>query len=553
MRPLLALTLAAALLSPAQAQQVQQVEVTEAPPELRPHEVRDELQRYGDVDADLETRALCAARLGSWLARRGEAVREALTACDLDGTPAALDLVRALQAAPGQTPVDDPLSEAERFLRFTDALDRTGRADALLAAMAPDHPWARAARRALERAPALEELASALDRIGHPDARTATRVRVTYLAETMFGAVTPAERVLTCDGWLLRADGQSVELFDDALQRVVFSSRRVPPEVAAVAGGPLPRIEALDADEECARWLLEPPGAHDEFDGIDTVSYRTALLVRAAWALRRGRPLLAGQLARLAQHDLGEASALHEVLAEARLELVETPWRQTIDALHEGAARRDLLPRLDLVLELLAPLADGRDEVDFYDTPVVLDVQRRAIRLRAHLEQDAVPPAPPSWATWQSWSPEERLACALAHLPEQRGPSARDEVEASTPFPPDAPPGDDRTVLDRLVDLGDLAIPALIELATDPRPTRWVTFVHRDYNDLTWEPVSVGWVALEALSNMLGEYLFERAPYERDLDALALRYQAQTREWLAAWRDRGGLGAWHESRLDRRR
>jgi hypothetical protein len=548
---LLPVVLSVWLLSPAHAQ-----DWTDVDP--RAGDVQDTLHEL--ELADVERRALAVWRLWSWVVEHGDLARHALRAAEvdadarrlvlaveaaptslppLDGLQARLDvLVAALTVA---TPSDDPLSEAVAYLSFTDALARMDDVDGALAALearAPAHPWLRATAATLGRRAAIEEIAATLERLGHPDVRGRARVEVTVHSEGGWDTTTR--------GWLLARDKRSIQLFYDA----VLAGRTFPLDPSA-------RVERLDEGVERQQWLTDPSAAWDDQagDGERCLGYRQAQLVRAAWLLRLGEPLLACRLVRLAERDNGDGDPA-VVVVQTLDELATMRTYEALEALANGAPREEVARALSGAVDVRArALASGHLVHPNYRDDLTRD-HGRAVALRdgveGQVEEDRLRAPPPSWETWQRWTPAERVACALTFLRDQAGQvwmdkAGCDPLFTDAVFPPDSPPlpppepgtfgwGSRRSVADRLIELGDAAVPALIELLDDARPTRSVEWL---------QVLPLSRVAERILESMWQAGLLRWPRAGEDRRQVARENQAKAREWLARW---GTLGVWHAAR-----
>lgn len=523
-------------------------------PPVDAFDVRDALHCYEEGDA--EGRALAVARVWGWLDDYPEATRIALgvVASDEEGYPRGiLEAFRAtttprpaltggaatpegLLAALRTPAAGDPFVAAVAYLRFTEALERTSDLDATLTALeraAPCHPWLAAVTAMRAKVALARSLAGPLERLGGPDPTSATRCVVRWF-EAPPGAVSwpLSEQVRVTAGWLVRDDERTITLLTDVGRRLVISRAPAPAEIVATYG-PLPRLERLDLAAESRAWLLAPD------DGYP-FGHAEQALVRAAWHARRGEELLAARLVKLAASELGGTD--EELAARLRTCVADLAWVCALEALGAGSPRIEVAARLQAIIEVVEPAAGFHEDIARF----LVQADRLRVGLEAQARLDARRPAAPSWATWQRWSPQERLACLLDHLRDEAATASglwgqADPLSAQGRFPSDAPAGNATT---RLRELGDTALPSLVALLVDLGPTR---SIDDDRLGTPSDVVPLARVAEACLEALWCERLLDARDDPKDPLAAWRARQAQANGWLATWGERG-LAAWHAAR-----
>ncbi|MCO5167107.1 MAG: hypothetical protein M9894_12215 [Planctomycetes bacterium] len=496
---------------------------------------------------------------------------------DVDGLTALLD----------DPPGEDPLARAVRLALLTRGLDRQaalGQALDALADRRPDHPWV---VQALARWAGARGLLAGIDALFTTldlpfDPSSTPRMTVVGAwsndddddddeddEDEDVDGDDPKGREDVAGAWLLERDGDHATLMDDRLRRrkLVLGRR-------SSATGPLPKLEPRDLDADLRDCWLGTEGVPL---GPGPRRHATAgsLALRAWWALRAGRPWSAACLAQACAPDETrrpgrEADALSWIAVDvaravqlaAFVDLGDLRPRGPIAAtLRRTAAALDLPPRL-------GPLDPA------WDDPERLELRAEVLDLAARLEaqEAALRDAPPlpTWDEWQALEPAERLPHLLRALPDLDG----DPVDvlgfgggspwgATQRVPPDAPPRErrpgagggfvrprlrpasGRSAADGLVELGEVAVPALIDVMHDLSPTRCVG------NDGD-EPallLTVGAVAEQVLLRIADLDPLEPTGDLGDHAAYRRAMQVAARAWWEAWAPRGGLVAWHLDRL----
>lgn len=414
--------------------------------------------------ADVETRSLLALRLWTERARSDEVAAAArlLTARAAAGSP------RELLDALGRRPVEpdpfappatepelaallaasddgDPLDQAGRYLTFLRRLDAGG-ADlaSTLRRLKPSvarHPWVRAQRPVLAARARWRELQGRLPALPLPDLQQLQRVRL-WLVE--------GGEPRSLGGWLLRRDGEAfVALGDDLARRELrWGSAGEDPRPGAASRGALPRYEPEPFERAALARLAAGP-RREPLPGAPSLalSYPSETLLLATIAERLGRPGLAVRL-----HGLAEAS---QRAADAETALRDAFTGETADRLWRAAAELLLARRRAEALPLVEALAA---EPGFAGTTE----QERCVELLPGVRR-ALEPAPPAGEGL-----EARLALLSYRLQEQPGEQL--SFPGGPSFVGTGP-------AEELVRIGWPAVPALIALLDDPRPTcvagRW--------------------------------------------------------------------------------
>lgn len=473
-----------------------------------------------DQEVDLAARA---ARLAPRADPAGRELLEALAAKPAPALfhrapeegPPTVARVESLLGGAGEAPA---VERAARYFRFLAEVDR-------LQAAAPDawrellgrsdHPWVVAQREVWSHDAELDGVVRQLDVLGLPDVGQLPRVRAWTGGWGSAGGEYYAD---VQEGWLVREGGDSFELLV-GLNRLSIQRgpvEGVPEQVRGLEKGR--RHEPVEFEDQLVAWLASGGGWSD-FGRLDHfasggVSYAVEALLHARAALQRGRRGLALRLVGLAERlkatqERGQRRGAPTGLWEAAAaELASNRWHHAVLELGEGVPRQEVVRAFERVVSAF-PGTEGAQR------------SRKLLEgLVPQLAEEAGYRAP-TWAEWQGLAAAEKLRHLLLNLKDLDGkqymqPGECDVFVAEQVFPADSPElaeggwGRGRAVSHRLVELGWEAIPALIELIDDPRPTRslgyWRNFAPDSYHVLTY-----GDCALQVLQQITGQSFYERS------------------------------------------
>jgi hypothetical protein len=345
--------------------------------------------------------------------------------------------------------------------------------------------------------------------LGKPffDPRGAQRVRVKVLVRSVWGGAGSVER----DGWLVPAQGKK------------------PPRVYLIDGASIPappdkELQKVDFLAMCrARLASKPQGVDDPERRFERMR-QTALgavdestLVLAVWLHRLGEDGLAAQaLAQARKADKDGLAALRQELAWSAFAGLVHAYMVAAD--EEALAHGERLLRL-YPAEAAKHFAQGKE--------VVQELQRRKKR-----GTFGKVPAEKWPADFERWDGKQKAAYLI---------DALDEVNArQTGQPGGVDLASDRRVK-ALIDLGDIAVPALIDAVDkDTRLTRSVHF-WRDFAQ-SRTVLGVSEAALAAVMSILRVRVFEPAATGDNFTARGKEGAKTVADGLRAyWKEYGGL------------